>query len=88
MMRGERAQAVGIFRLFLALGVGAVVYWILQLVTDPLFARASESAASNSAGAQGTAYLQQGVQFFPLAAAMISFFGLIAYSVFTREVLA
>jgi len=85
----DRAQAggIGIARVFFSLGVGAIVFWILNLVTDPLFARADTVNTAGSAGAQGTSYLREAVAFAPILFAFVTFFGLIAYSVFSREVL-
>lgn len=87
MIRNQRASSIGISRLFLSVGVGAIMYYIVDTVTSPIFARASETNTAGSAGAQGTQYLGTGVDFLPIAFAFIAFFGLIAYSVFTREVL-
>jgi hypothetical protein len=81
-----RGQAIGIARLFLALGVGAVVIWIVNLVASPLFDHAESTGATGTA-AQGTAWLQQGTAWLPIGFALISFFGLVAYSVFARGVL-
>jgi hypothetical protein len=81
----NRAQAIGIARLFLGLGVGAVVFWIVSAVSEPLFAIAGEQG-SGQVATQGTTWLQQGVNFLPYMFALISFLGLIAYSVYRREV--
>ena len=83
----DRAQAIGIARLVLALAVGAVVYWIVDLVTDPLFSHVDGKTEPGSVGATGTSYLMEGVAYLPIAFLGISFFGLIAYSVYQREVI-
>lgn len=83
----DRAQAIGIARFVLALGVGAVVVMILNEVTSPLFEHVEGQTASGDAAATGTQYLQEGVAFVPVVFLGISFFGLIAYSVYSREVL-
>lgn len=85
--RSHRGQAIAITRLFLSLGVGAVMYWIIKEVTAPLFDHVGDSTTSGQAASEGTTYLQQGVDFLPIVFLMIAFFGLIAYSVYTREVL-
>lgn len=83
----DRGQAIGISRFFLALGVGAVVIWIVNAVTTPLFTHVNGRTETGEAAATGTQYLQTGVDFLPIAMLGISFFGLIAYSVYSREVL-
>jgi len=82
----RRAQPIGIARLFLGLGAGAVVFWIVSAVTSPILDMAGEQG-SGSVASNGTAWLGTGVGMLPIAFLMISFFGLIAYAVFTREVL-
>lgn len=82
----NRAQAIGISQLFLGLGVGAVVFWIVSEVASPMFDIAKEQG-SGEVATNGTTWLQQGVNFLPIVFLMISFFGLIAYSVYTRGVL-
>ena len=81
----NRAQAIGIFRMFLGLIVGAVVTWLVSLVADPILTKAGESG-TDATSAQGTAWLQTGMDYLPILFLMIAFFGLIAYSVFRREV--
>jgi len=83
----DRAQSMGIARAFLSLLVGAVLFWIVKEVTSPLFEHVNGQTTPGSKAAEGTTYLQQGVDFLPIAFLMIVFFGLIAYSVFAREVI-
>lgn len=82
----DRAQAIEISRLFLGLLVGAVVFWVVDSVAEPLLDIAGESG-SGEVAAQGTSYMTEGVAFLPVVFLFISFFGLIAYSVFSRQVL-
>lgn len=86
MRLDNRAQAIGISQMLLGLLVGAVLFWILSAVTGPLFKFAG-NASSDPVANQGTTYLQQGVEFFPIAVLFLSFFGLISYAVFTRGVM-
>lgn len=81
----DRGQAIGISHFFLALGVGAVVIWIVKEVTAPLFTHVNGRTETGEAAATGTQYLQEGVAYLPVAFVGISFFGLVAYSVYTRE---
>lgn len=81
----NRAQAIGILRLFLSLCVGAFVIWIVSMVTDPLFNLSEPGDAVSSQGAQ---WMQDSVTFIPILFLGVSFFGLIAYSVYRRGVRA
>lgn len=88
MLRDDnRGQAIGIARLFLGLGVGAVMLFIIGAVTAPLFTHVKGQTDPGSMGATGTMYLQQGIEGLALAFLLISFFGIVAYAVFSREVL-
>lgn len=81
----DRGQ-IGIVRLFLSLGVAAMLFWVIAEVTAPLFDYTSEQS-SDPVAQTGTQYLQQFGDFFLVFALFVSFFGLIAYAVFSREVL-
>lgn len=84
-MMDNRAQAIGILRMFLGLIVGAVVVMLVREIGNPILSKASEHG-TDSTSAQGTAWLQEGVNYLPILFLMIAFFGLIAYSVYRREV--
>jgi len=84
MIQDTRGQAIGIVRLFAGLIVGAVIYWVVDLATDPVLSRAA-NASANGTSNQGTAYLQEGVDFLPLFFLILGFFGLIALAVFQRQ---
>jgi len=85
----DRGQAIGISRLFLALIVGAILIFIIQQVTNPLFEHANSQTQSNSKYAQGTDWLTQATdpQTLGLVILVVSMFGVITYSVYQREVL-
>jgi len=80
-----RAQSIGISRYILALVVGAVLVWILNLVTSPILAGAANTT-SNTQANQATTWFQQLVSWVPIAFVLISFVGIIVYAVFVREV--
>jgi len=86
MLQDTRAQSIGIAHLLLGLGVGAIMFWIVSEVTSPLLDMARQQG-SGEVATNGTTWLTQGVEFLPVAFLMISFFGMIAYAVFTREVM-
>jgi len=80
-----RAQSIGISRYILALVVGAVLIWIVQLVTDPILSGA-ENSTNNAQANQATTWFTQLVDFLPVAFVLISTTGIIIYAVFIREV--
>jgi len=80
-----RAQSIGIARFILSLIVGAVMYWIVDLVTSPLTTRASNTT-SNATANQATNWFTTGISYLPLFFAVVSMMGLIVYSIFVREV--
>lgn len=80
----NRAQSIGIARYILGLIVGAVMVWIVTLITDPILS-GSENATSNAAANQATTWLSQWVDWFPMLFLLISFVGIIVYSIFVRE---
>jgi len=81
----ERAQSIGISRYILALVVGAVLIWIVKLVTDPILSGARAST-NNTKANQATTWFGQLVDFLPVAFVLISTTGIIIYAVFIREV--
>lgn len=81
----NRAQSIGIVGFVLSLVVGAIVYWVVSTVSDPILTRATE-ATTNPEANEATQWFREGVEFMPIAFMMIAFFGLVAYSVYHREV--
>jgi len=84
MIPDNRAQSIGISRLFLALGVGFVMVMIVNQTTQPMFALIGQPDAIAT---NGTSWLNELIANLPLAYALISLFGLVAYSVFRRQVI-
>jgi len=82
----ERAQSVGIARYFLALVVGAVIFWIVRRVTTPLLDY-SANATTNTTANQGTSWLRTGIENFPIYFLFLSLFGIVALAVYQREAL-
>lgn len=87
MLLDTRAQAIGIARLFLGLGVGFVMVVVVNQVTGPLFTYAGREGSGEVAN-NGTAWMQELVGNLPLVFVLVSLFGLVAYSVFTRAVMS
>ena len=81
----NRAQSIGIARYILALTVGAVLIWIVNLVSSPILAGATNST-NNAQANQATTWFSELVGFLPVAFVLISTTGIIVYAVFIREV--
>lgn len=84
----DRGQATGIANFFLAILVGAIMTWILDEVTSPLVSRMQNQTAATDT--VGTTMNDWWVLIFdnqPVMFLLITFFSLIALSVFQRAVL-
>ena len=86
MWRDERAQSVGIARLFLSLVVALVLAWIVKTVTDPILTQAA-AAGETAQATQATSWFEAGVGSLFLFFLVIAVFGVVALAVFQREVL-
>lgn len=81
----ERAQSIGISRYFLGIVVGAVLFWILSFVALRLLDRSATSTNAEYAN-QGTEWIRQAVLYWPYFVLLVSFFGLIVFAIYVREV--
>jgi len=80
----NRAQSVGISKFFLSLLVATILAWIVQIIADPIL----DGAPTNSAKAtQSVVWMQAAVDNLFLVFLVIAVFGLIALSVYQREVI-
>lgn len=84
MWRDTRAQSVGIARFLLSLVVAGILAFIASRVATPIL---DNTPSGNPTAAQATGWLQTGVDSLFIAFIVIAVFGLIALSVFQREVL-
>jgi hypothetical protein len=84
LFKRERAQAIGILRLFLSLIFGAFIYWIVRIASNNLLPVA-RNASADQTSSQGTVWIEQGISFLPLFFLFLGFFGLIALAVFQRR---
>jgi len=79
-----RAQSVGIAKFLLSLVVATILAWIVQRVANPIL----DGATGNTAKAtQSIAWMQSIVDNLFLVFLVIAVFGLVALSVYQREVL-
>lgn len=85
LWRDDRAQSVGIMRLFLGLIVGAIVVFLVTRVTNPLFSRATDKATT-ATGSEAIGWFEAVVTYLPVAFVLISFFGILVLSIYKREV--
>lgn len=76
---------IGIVRFFAALGVGAILSFLVLQVTNPLLARASDQSAGTAA-APATEWLSTGGEYLVVIFLGISFFGMIALAIYQRGV--
>lgn len=82
-----RAQgSIGLSRLFLALGVGAIMLWMISMVADELLPGAKE-ATSTEARTQGTEWLMQTPELIAAFIMIIALFGTITYAIYQRQVI-
>lgn len=86
-LRSEtRAQgSIGLARFFLALGVGAIMLWMINMVADELLPGAKR-ATSTEARTQGTEWLMQTPELIAAFILLIALFGTIVSAIYHREV--
>lgn len=82
----NRAQSVGLARFILSLIIGAPIIWIVGEITSPILTRATGATADSKAN-QATQWIQQAIDYLPIAFLLIAFFGVIVLAVFQRELL-
>lgn len=83
----DRGQgAIGTARFFLALIVGAVLFWILSAVTTPVLDRAA-NATSNATANQATGWHESFIGMVPVIVLLAAFISVIVAAVYYREVL-
>lgn len=83
----DRAQSIGISRLFLGLVVGAICYFIAEQITTPVLDRAG-NATTNATANQATEWFRAGVDLFPVIIAILAFLSVVVLAVIQREVLS
>jgi len=82
----NRAQSVGLARFVLSLIAAAPIVWIVWESTSRILPGAKNATNSTKAN-QATVWIQQGIDWLPLAFLLIAFFGIIVLAIFQREVL-
>lgn len=81
----NRAQSIGLARTFLALGVFAILYFIIDRITTPLLNH-STNATSNATANQATEWFRQGIGLLPAFVLVLAFFSVTVYAIYVREV--
>jgi len=84
MIDDTRGQAIGIMRFFAALVVGAPLAYLAYRVTDPILERAETQAAGTDAAAT-SGWLAAFGEYMVVVFLFVSFFGLVALSLYQRE---
>lgn len=77
---------MGLVRFILSLIVGAVCVWIVYLMSKRILPGARTATNSTKAN-QATTWIEQGVSWYPIALLLIAFFGVLVYSIYSREML-
>jgi len=80
-----RGDSVGIFRLFLGLIVGAIMVGIVWEVGNKIL-DVARTRGSGQVATESTTYIQQAVDYLPVIFLLISFFGVVAYALYQRQV--
>lgn len=79
------AGAIGISRYFLSLLVGAFVVWIVNLIGGRILGGARNTSVTGPY-ADGTEWLTAAQDFLPIVFLFVGLFGILAYSVWVREI--
>jgi len=85
-MDNRAGVSIGISQFLLTLVVGAFVFWIVSMITDPILSRASNSTTNASAN-QATGWLSDGIGYIPVAVILLSALGLVLLAIYRREIL-
>lgn len=85
MLEDTRAQAVGYSNFFLALLVGAIMFWVVDAVTSPILATARDHG-SDPVAEKSTGWITEFINTLPLMWLFIAFFSLVVLSVFLRKI--
>lgn len=80
-----RAQSIGFARLFLGLGVGAIVIFMVNKVLGAILPGAKSSADASYA-LQANTWLNDGIGLIPIFIVIISLFGVVVLAVYQRAV--
>lgn len=83
----DRAQAIGIARFFLALAVGAVLYYVVDRVTNPVLDQ-SANATGNATANQATGWLRDSIGLMPTLILVLGFLGIVVLAIYQREVVS
>jgi hypothetical protein len=82
----NRAQSVGIARFILSLIAAAPIVWIVWQTTSRILPGA-KNATSHSQANQATVWIQDGIDWLPVAFLLVAFFGIVILAIYQREVL-
>lgn len=85
MLEDTRGQAVGYSNFFLALLVGAIMFWIVEAVTSPILSTARDHG-TDPVAEQSTTWVTQFINMLPVMWLLIAFFSLVVLAVFLRKI--
>lgn len=81
----DRAQAIGIARVFLYLGVGSVIIGLLFNEFGSKILADSQEAATNGTASQAVTWSQQAMNLWPIFLLLTAFMGVVVLAIYQRE---
>lgn len=82
----DRAQSVGLARFVLSLIAAVPIVWIVWESTSRILPGA-KAGTNHSKANQATVWIQDGIDWLPMAFLLVAFFGIIILAIYQREVL-
>jgi len=81
----ERAQSIGLARVFLYFGVGALVIGLLYNEFGAKILANSEEAATNGTASQAVTWSQQAMNLWPIFVLITGFLAVVVLAIYQRE---
>jgi hypothetical protein len=82
----ERAQSIGLARVFLYFGVGALVIGLLYNEFGAKILQNSQEAATNGTASQAVTWSQQAMNLWPIFVLLTGFLAVVVLAIYQREV--
>jgi len=82
----ERAQSIGLARVFLYFGVGALVIGLLYNEFGAEILANSQEAATNGTASQAVTWSQQAMGLWPIFVLLTGFLAVVVLAIYQREI--
>jgi hypothetical protein len=82
----ERAQSIGLARVFLYFGVGALVIGLLYNEFGAKILQNSQEAATNGTASQAVTWSQQAMNLWPIFVLLTGFLAVVVLAIYQREI--